>query len=218
MSKKVENKKINLFQVAPELNNTCNIVNKGVINYNDKLVDELIVLGGETEMNNGDKAIKFANKCFVKFYKCNITDAYLSANKKLPIMYASIMYERPFTTGYLFNILIYFEITDDLSNLSNLSELLSKSYTGKYSMDIELDENKKETIELEKFTDYKETAQQILAMIKEESMMNIITLELKKRDEDRVKRLGGMTDYSISKPTYNFNDLVDKYKRGEKLF
>lgn len=211
-------RRVNVFQVKAITNsNNAKIIHSGYITDGDRFADELIDIGGKDVMNNGETALKISQNIFVKFYKCNITDAYLLTNRKLPILYGTVMYERPFTTGYLFNLTVYLEISSDSTLIKEPSKLLTTTFDGKYSIDIEIDENQKETIQLETFTTYEKITNQLLTIIKTPAMTNIIQIELKKRDEERIKRLGGIMEYTIPTPTYNFDELVKKYEKGEDL-
>jgi hypothetical protein len=213
-----QKRRVNVFQVKAINNtNTAKISHQGYITDGERFADELIDIGGKDIMNNGETALKISPSIFAKFYKCNITDAYLLTNKKLPILYGTVMYERPFTTGYLFNLTVYLEITNDLTLIKDPSKILNTMFTGKYSIDIEIDENQKETIPLDNFSTYEKITQQLLTIIKTPAMTNIIQIELKKRDEERIKRLGGMMEFTIPKATYNFDELVRKYEKGEDL-
>jgi hypothetical protein len=48
-----------------------------------------------------------------KYCACNIPGSYLLENNRIPIYYLSIIYNRQFITGCLFNIFLYFDIDED---------------------------------------------------------------------------------------------------------
>lgn len=209
---------ISVFQLKALKNtNTSKIKPVGIVDKGSSFADERIDVGSKEIMNNGEKALKITEDIYVMFYKSNISDVYLLTNKKLPVLYASIMYQRPFTTGFLFNLYLNFSIISDTSKIKNVNELFTYTFEGKYEIEIEIDEKNKQVIPLEKFQGYDETVKNLIEIIQTVEMKEIISVELNKRDEERRKRLGGMTDYSIPKPTVIFKDLVEKYEQGEDI-
>ena len=158
----------------------------------------------------------YDNSVSIKFYRSNINQGYMLNNKKLPIMYASVTYNKPLVTGHLFNIHIMFEITSDTSQIKTVTQLLSTPLTGKYYIEIDIDD-KKDTIDIVEFAGYKETADNLMAILSSDSMIDIIKQQLKKRDEERIKKWGSPADYKVSVPKYNFGDLVKRYEKGENI-
>jgi hypothetical protein len=211
-------RRVGILQVkAIKNSNTAKINAVGYVDEGYNFADERIDIGSKEIMNNGEKGLMISKDIFALFYKSNLSDVFLITNKKLPVLYASIMYQRPFTTGFLFNIYVNFEITTDTQKIKDAHDLLNHTFEGRYYVEIEIDEKRNELISLEKFTSYDEIVKQLITVIKNPAMDGIIQVELKKRDDERIKRLGGMTDYTIPKPTIIFKDLVDKYKNGNDL-
>jgi hypothetical protein len=156
------------------------------------------------------------NNININLYKCNINHGYMLNNKKLPVMYASLTYNKPLVTGHLFNMYIMFEITTDTTAIKTVNELLARTLEGKYTIQIDLDD-KIETINLTEFLGYNDTADNFMKILSSEGMINIMKLQLKKRDEERIKKWGSPSEYKITVPKYNFNDLVKKYENGEDI-
>ncbi len=74
-------------------------------------------------------------------YKCNITDLFIMSNKKIPISYVNVTYERPLKKFLLFKIGLYFTIESDIKS-SN--QLLKEQIEGTFSLEILLDGVRKE--------------------------------------------------------------------------
>lgn len=208
--------KMYIFQVKA-LRNTNNAQLKvnGYVTEGSNFPDEKLEFG-KNMMADGNKALQIMDDVYIMLYKCNLTDAYVVSHKKLPVMYASIMYQRPFTTGYLFTINVVFEIETDTEKIKTVKQLLSMNLEGKYYMEIQMDD-KTEVIPLDDFPGYDEMVDNLITIIKDDAMKEIIIVQLKARDEDRKKRLGGMTDYSVPEPKYNFSEKVKMYENGIPL-
>src|ERR1700744_1722274 len=118
-------KRVGVYQLKAFKNtNTAQIKVIGYVNEGEKFSDEKIEYG-KNRMSDGASGLKIMDDVYVVMYKCNVTDAFIITNKKLPIMYAAIMYQRPFTTGFLFSVNIFFEITTDTQTVKSVSQLLS---------------------------------------------------------------------------------------------
>lgn len=83
-----------------------------------------------------------------EIYKCNITDLYLMSNKKIPVSYVNVTYERPLKKFLLFKINLCFIIE---SNIESSKQLLEEQIEGKFSLDIFLDGVKKELDQINTF-------------------------------------------------------------------
>jgi hypothetical protein len=60
-----------------------------------------------------------SNVIIGKYCACNIPGNFLISNTKLPIYYLSIIYNKKFVTGCLFNIFLYFTIDDETKQRLN---------------------------------------------------------------------------------------------------
>jgi hypothetical protein len=208
-----------VFQVKAIKNtNTAQIKSLGAVDKSERYIDERMDIADKKNkvLNNGTKALTIMPNVYAIFYKCNISDAFLLGNKRLPVMYTTIMYERPFATGHLFDITLYFEISNDTKKINNPQELFNTTFNGKYYIDITVD-NKKDKIDIDNFAGYDETIMKFKELLENSEMKEIMNTQLKKRDVERRQRLGGNIDYTVSKPTINFKDLVDMHERGESV-
>ena len=173
--------------------------------FNDEKIDVVKdIMGGD------EKSIELMNTVTVKFNKPNITQEFLMSNKRLPVLYASVVYTKPLLTGVLFNITIFFDITTNTTNIKSLEQLITMDLEGKYSTDILMDDNK-ESMPMEKFSGYPKTVKNILTLLKTEPMLEIVRSQLKKRDQERIERYGTPADFVPSKPAYNISELADNY-------
>lgn len=108
----------------------------------------------------------------VTVYKCNIVDKYLISTKKLPMMYMSVIYERPLQKILLMQLYFYFTITSDVKSES---ELINSQLEGKFSVEVMIDDNHKELdSSITSFAGFKQTVQKLKDIILSESMSDII--------------------------------------------
>lgn len=75
-----------------------------------------------------------------ELFQCNITDLYLMASKKLPMLYANVVYEKPLQKVLLYRIYLFFTIE---SEIKDIKQLLSKPITGKFSFELSINDQKK---------------------------------------------------------------------------
>lgn len=81
--------------------------------------------------------IGIINNYFVigKFCSCNIPGDYLINNVKNPVYYLSIIYNKQFLTGCLFNMFLYFNIDEETKNRLNEPKKYYKAFLdGKYTI------------------------------------------------------------------------------------
>lgn len=210
---KKKNQKINIYQLEGiKDTNKTKIKIVGYINGDAHYEDEEIII----DETNKSIIKEIMESVYVKMYKCRMTDDYVAKYKKLPLMYASLFYEKKFVTGYLFSIYIYFEIKTDTNKFKSLEALLNSVLEGKYSIEIVMDE-KSEIIEIDSFGGYNETVNNLMEIIKTEEIGNIIKSELKKRDDERRERMGNIVENKPKEPKYNFTELLNKYQNEEDL-
>lgn len=207
--KNLDEGKIFLFQVKG-LKDTSKAMIKA-IGYADETsehVDERMDVVKDI-MNGDEKSVEIIDNVTIKFNKPNITQTFILANKKLPVMYASVVYNKPLVTGVLFNITMFFEITSDTQKIKSFDQLLQTELEGKFTTNILMDD-KAEVIEMDKFSGYPKTVKNIINILKSESMVEIVKAQLKKRDEERIARLGSLADFKPSIPKYNISELANK--------
>lgn len=222
MSKDVD-KKYGIFRVkAIKGTNTAKIKYCGLFNDDDnnKIVDEPLICNG-TEGRNGmignindsdgnEYIYKINDTIYMRFYYCNIRDSFLLSSRRLPIIYATIMYHTPIITGILFNIFLEFEIT---TMVKTEKQLINMTLDGKYQLRIILNDKESRVIELDSFTSNKDMIETIKTLIDTDEMKFIITKLLEDRRKERCERLGLIDNtYSIPKAKYNFNQLVKEYE------
>lgn len=209
--KKIE--KINIFQLrAIKDTNKAKILRLGYIYSDTCYEDEEIIIDKEKKST----VKEIIDDIYLKMYKCRMTDKFVSTNKKLPLLYASLFYQKKFVTGYLFSIYVYFEIVTNTNKIQSLESLLNTDLIGKYTIEIVMD-NRTEVIEIDNFQGYEETINQLMEIIETEEMKNIMKIELKKRNDERKERLGEIIEHKPIEPKYNFNELLKKYENGEDI-
>ena len=76
-----------------------------------------------------------------EIYTCNITNTFLMSTRKLPVLYINITHQKPIQKFLLYRVYLYFTIT---SQIKSVKDLLDRKVEGKYSMEISIDDKKKE--------------------------------------------------------------------------
>lgn len=184
----------------------------GFVEKNDDFKDAELKINGEATH------VEPYEDVFLKIYKCNISDGFLSKSTRLPVYCASITYQRKFVKGYLLSIVLYFDIKSDVSKIKSYNELMNRELEGEYILEVELDNTFDEVSKGDNFAGQKKFIERIIELVKTEGFKDLINIELKKRDEERVKKFGGNHSYTPPQVTVKFNELVEKYKKGEPVF
>lgn len=210
-----DERKMLIFQAKAIKNtNRINIRNVGFAFEGKEFDDEKIDVVKDI-MNGDEKSIEIIENVQAKFFKANFTNNYLTTHKRLPVMYASVIYNRPLLMGVLFNMTLYFEISNDTNKIKSYEQLVTMNIDGKFTMEISMDE-KKELIPVESFSGYSETVKNILTLLRTKDMVDIINFQLKKRHQERIARFGNPADYKPPVPKYNFDELVKNYKLDDE--
>lgn len=76
-----------------------------------------------------------------EIYNCNMTDTYLMSTKKLPVLYLNVAHKKTIQNFLLYKVYLYFTIT---SEIKSVHDLLDEKVSGKYVMEILIDNKKKE--------------------------------------------------------------------------
>ena len=82
------------------------------------------------------KKIDIFKGTVAEIYSCNITDSFIMSSKKLPMMYISVIHDKPMRRILLFRVYIYFTI---MSDIKSSAQLLNKKINGKFSLEISLE-------------------------------------------------------------------------------
>ncbi|ARF09666.1 hypothetical protein Indivirus_2_45 [Indivirus ILV1] len=92
----------------------------------------------------GDIKIKefdIVNDVTGEVYSCNITDTFLMSTRKLPVLYINVIHQNAIQKFLLYKVHLYFTITSDIRSVH---DLLDEKISGKFSLEITLDDRKKE--------------------------------------------------------------------------
>ena len=143
---------------------------------------------------------------------CNIVDKYLLSNKKLPVLYVSVVYEKPLVRDVLFTIFLYFTITDDIKNEN---DLINTEINGQYSVEMIVNKTNvvlDSDINNNGFTNNNEIINDIKKMIFSPETLPIIDNLIKIKDDERRQRILDMCPGQIitepPKISYKFDDLL----------
>lgn len=153
-------------------------------NKNNKYLDEELYMNDDVMIKN-----LFGN-IFVKFFKCKLPINYILENKKLPMLYASIYYEKTLVKGKLFDLYLYFENKEQIK-INDLYHNKKSEFEGRYVIELLMDVER-EILVLENFQGQNNTINLILELLNNEYMINIINDEMKNRDDERIKKFGNL--------------------------
>jgi len=191
-------------------------VKHGVYNINGVSEQKAIIKGtGNIRLGAGEivkdtlvNRFNITNVVYGEIYKCNIIDTYLLSNKKLPILYVSVVYEKPLVRDVLFTIFLYFTITD---NIKNENELINNEITGLFSVEMMMDKSNN-IIESDVYIDDNTIIENIKKLIFSSEIKLIIEELIIIKDEERRKRILNMYPGQIKceppKVSYKFDDLL----------
>jgi hypothetical protein len=210
------NKQITVFQVhAIKNNNKARLDFLGILNKEQEFMDEELIY-------NNESLLEIMPNIYVKFYKTNMLGEYVMSSKKLPVMSASVFYEKGIIKGYLFSVYIYFTIKSNTKKITSLNDLLKKKLRGQYTTELVVDNNDEnktqEVINMDKFEGYEETCGNILKFLELEEMKIMINEEMRRKEELRRKQYGDINEFKP--PTeikYNFDELLRRAENGENI-
>lgn len=203
-------------------------IRHGVYNVNgihpDNLSNEnshraIIKGAGNIKLGNGEivkdtllNRFNITNVVHGEINKCNIIDKYLLSNKKLPVMYVSVVYEKPLVRDVLFTIFLYFTITDDIKNED---DLINKEINGLFSVEMMMNKSNviiDSNISNNGYISDEKVIENIKEMIFSSEIKPIIENLIVVKDEERRKRILEMYPGQIKseppKISYKFDDLL----------
>lgn len=127
----------------------------------------------ETESVADEKleSYELSQGLLVEIHKCNITDTALLLTKKLPVLYAAIIYERPLRRILLFRIYVYFTVTD---TIKSSKELINHPIKGNFHIELSMNDKKEVIDNLDFFPGKQEVINKIKEFINMDDMKIII--------------------------------------------
>lgn len=149
---------------------------------------------------------------FGEIYKCNIIDAYLMSTKKLPMMYVTVVYEKPLVRSVLFTIFIYFTIK---SNITGEKDLIGTEIEGEFTVELILEQQNK-ILDTEfasnGYPGKTQTINNLKTLVLSSDLQPIIQNIIDKRNEERKNKYFEMfPESNLNAPpkvSYKFDDLL----------
>ena len=135
-------KLIPVFKFKPTSDNSAICKYIGVIDNKQELYDEPLDLLGTGKDNSVMVLGQFGNyDVTVKGCICNVVANYLLKHKKMPIYYATVLYDKRFVSGYLFTVFYYFEISEETTKeLTDPKKFINKYMKGKFTIELVADD------------------------------------------------------------------------------
>ena len=154
----------------------------------EKVKSELIEINTDSEMmNKAGKNSYYIGKfgsydVFARFYACRVLGNYLLSHDKIPVFYMTVIYEKKFLTGNLFNYFLYFTIdSESRKELKKPKNYINKTVYGKFTLELVDDTDLLERIR-EDYPQYVE--EYLLQQNKDLSKKDISIDEMQKMIED----------------------------------
>jgi hypothetical protein len=134
------------------------------------------------------------------------------SNKKLPVLYISVVYEKPLVRDVLFTIFLYFTITDDIKKED---ELINTNINGNFSVEMIMNKTNivlDSEISNSGYVSDENVINDIKKMIFSAETTPIIQNLINIKDEERRQRILKMRPGNIicepPKISYKFDDLL----------
>lgn len=149
IQKKNQNKKkVPVFRIKPEGNNNGTVKYIGLLNENEKLMDEIVELDKpihpcwELIGKNALPLDKFGQfNMLGRIHRCNIVGTHIVVSRRYPAMYIDVSYERPMVSGSLFQIFISIDMTmEDKKAITENKKYVNLRFKGNWYMHIDCDE------------------------------------------------------------------------------
>jgi len=132
---------IPVFHLKPKTSTRTQCILTMYANNEERINDSQLDIETSEELKSkiGENTllIGVVNNYFVigKFCACNIPGDYLISNSKNPVYYLTIIYNKQFLTGCLFNLFLYFNIDEETKNRLNEPKKYFKAFLdGKYTI------------------------------------------------------------------------------------
>lgn len=195
----------------------------GLVETDEKYADEPIICNDNlpTSPNNEDQYVhEISDTVHMRFYKCNIIDSFLMATKKLPVLYASILYQTHITAGLLFNIFVHFKIKTEIKNEQ---QLVNSPLEGLYDVSLKIDdETIHSDLKIDVYMGDKAMIEKLKEFVKTDEIKKRIIEVQEKRRLERIEKIGSYElddDESFEPPTpkFIFKNLVEEYKKTGKI-
>jgi len=148
------NNVIPVFHLKPKSSNRvqCNL--SQYVKSEDNIFDDELTIETANK-NKNTLLVTIMNKYAIvaKFCACNISGDYLLKNTKIPIYYLTILYEKQFVSGCLFNIFLFFNIDNETKETLTEPKKYFKAFMNGYfsvkivPTDDDYSKNMKELIE-----------------------------------------------------------------------
>jgi len=145
-----------------------------------------------------------------RVFACNLTDHYIQTNNKIPIIYAVVEYQKQLLKSELLKIRLCFDM--DHKQKKTLDTLMDTEFTGKFYLEVDMDDNTTELDEdLKVFPGKKELIDKIIKFVKNSEMVEIFNF---KKDEIESKRYETYRKYyeniKVPEVTFSIKDIIEK--------
>ncbi|AYV77030.1 MAG: hypothetical protein Barrevirus8_16 [Barrevirus sp.] len=133
-----------------------------------------------------------------QIYSCNITDIFLMSTKKLPVMYLSVIHQKPIQKFLLYKVYLYYTITNQIKSVN---DLLEKKVGGKYSMEIVIDNQRKEIDDpIPEYPGIDKMFEKLETFTKEESMKELTISLVDEINQRTIKQYAKELEHLMKKP------------------
>jgi len=120
-----------------------------------------------------------------EIYTCNLLDTYITKNKKLPMIYINVIYEKPLLKVCLMRIVLSFLIEQDIKDEN---DLINKEISGKFILEVNINNNNKELETIEYYKGKKQVIEEFINLTKSDDILNIIEELIELDNKNRLKK------------------------------
>lgn len=180
----------------------------GVRNKNQcklKFINNIELEDGQSVPDDTAKNIDIFARVSAEIFECNITNAFLSAHKKIPMRYMSVMLNKPLRRVLLFRLYVYFTITDEITSAE---QLRNEKLNGRYSMELYIDEKLTELEELPIYTGDEEIYSKLVSFVTSAETKELIKTMVNDVNKKLASQYSEDLEYYSKRPT-NIISLKD---------
>jgi len=178
-----------------------------------------IELASHESADRLEKKVQLEQYINIEIFQCAIVDSFLVTTKKLPMMYAAIIYEKGTFRSILFSIFVYFTILD---NITSEAQLINSDINGKFTIELYMDGKHHvldDQFSNEGYIGFDQTSEYLVTLASDENFKPVIKKMITEKDIERkelYKKIAG--ECSFVKPSdvsKAYSDLLNKMKNDK---
>lgn len=162
----------------------------------------------ETVRDTLIERFEISKNVYGEIFACNILDSFMMTTKKLPMIYANVIYDKTVVRSFLFSIYITFTVDADIKNEKNL---IKTKLSGKFGTEICINNKYKElnseNSSLSVFPGIIKIKKLLKKLTQSTELTPIINELIDIINKERVKQFGGIFDGIVPKVTLSLKNV-----------